>query len=59
MRAIAVFAALSGKLDSSRKLLAIAGTGFAGGGADTAIVVRPGAKFEQWWIDEIVCMARR
>lgn len=56
---IATWAVLSGKIDRQQPMVALAGTGFAGGGSDTATVIRPGATFEEWNIEEILCLPRR
>jgi hypothetical protein len=54
----AVTAYLEGALPAGEQALALAGTGFGGGGADTAIVVRPAAAWRDWRVLETIVRPR-
>lgn len=55
---IAVWAYLAEAVPADRELVAIAGTGFGGGGADTAIVVRTAEKWLDWRVLETIVRPR-
>jgi uncharacterized protein len=54
----AVAAHLEGALPAGEEALALAGTGFGGGGADTALVVRPAAEWRDWRVLETIVRPR-
>ncbi|MBN2360072.1 MAG: hypothetical protein JXR83_11520 [Deltaproteobacteria bacterium] len=56
--AVAVWAYLAGALAADREAVALAGTGFGGGGADTALVVRTAAAWRDWRVLETVARPR-
>jgi uncharacterized protein len=53
-----VWAYLAKLLPPRKEVLALAGTGFGGGGADTALVVRTGAIWKEWRILETIVKPR-
>jgi hypothetical protein len=55
---VAVWAYLAGALAADREIVALAGTGFGGGGADTALVVRTAAVWRDWRVLETVARPR-
>ncbi len=55
---ITVCAQLAGSVAAGEDVLAIAGTGFGGGGADSAAVIRTGATFRDWRVLEVVARPR-
>ena len=55
---ISVWAYLSERIGKDCELLALGGTGFGGGGLDTALVVRTAAKWKDWRLCEIIARPR-
>jgi hypothetical protein len=55
---ISVWAYLSERIPEDCELLALSGTGFGGGGLDTALVVRSAAKWKGWRVCEIIARPR-
>jgi uncharacterized protein len=55
---ICVAAHLEGVLPADAEVLALAGTGFGGGGADTAVVVRPARRWLGWRLLEVLARPR-
>jgi hypothetical protein len=55
---ISVWAHLAGKVPADAEVIAVAGTGFGGGGADTAIVVRTAERWLDWRVVEVVARPR-
>jgi hypothetical protein len=55
---IAVAAHIDGALPAGEDAIALAGTGFGGGGADTALVVRPAAAWRDWRVLETIARPR-
>lgn len=55
---ITAWATKCGAVPPDKDVLAIAGTGFGGGGADTAVVVRTGSRFSDFRVLEIVAKPR-
>lgn len=47
-----------GAIAEDVEVVALAGTGFGGGGADTAIVVRTAAEWRDWRVLETICRPR-
>jgi uncharacterized protein len=54
----AMFAQLEGVISGSDEVISIGGTGHCGGGLDTALVMRPGRRFFEWEVREIIAMPR-
>ena len=54
----AMFAQLEGAISGGDEVISIGGTGHCGGGLDTALVMRPGQRFFQWEVREIIAMPR-
>ena len=50
--------ALQGALPLESEVLALAGTGFGGGGADTAVVVRVAQRWPDWRLLEVLARPR-
>jgi uncharacterized protein len=55
---ICVAAYLQGVVPPESELLALAGTGFGGGGADTAVVVRVAPRWPDWRLLEVLARPR-
>lgn len=55
---VCVAAYLEGALPTDAEVLALAGTGFGGGGADTAVVVRTGERWLDWRLLEVLARPR-
>jgi hypothetical protein len=55
---ICVAAYLEGVLPADAEMLALAGTGFGGGGADTAVVVRSARRWPDWRLLEVLARPR-
>ena len=55
---ITVTAHIDGALPTGQDVLALAGTGFGGGGADTALVMRPAAAWRDWRVLETIARPR-
>jgi hypothetical protein len=55
---VAVAAYIDGALPAGEEVIALAGTGFGGGGADTALVVRPAAAWRDWRVLETIARPR-
>jgi hypothetical protein len=55
---IAIAAHLAGAVPAGVELVALAGCGFGGGGADTALVVRSAARFADWRVLETLARPR-
>lgn len=55
---VSVAAHLTGALPTDKEVLALAGTGFGGGGADTAVVVRSAEHWTDWRLLEVLARPR-
>ncbi|MBI5489965.1 MAG: hypothetical protein HY905_21705 [Deltaproteobacteria bacterium] len=55
---VALAAHLDGQLPAGEEAVALAGTGFGGGGADTALVLRPAATWRDWRVLETIARPR-
>jgi hypothetical protein len=55
---VSIVARLAGEIPPGEELLAFAGTGFGGGGADTAIVARAAETWADWRVPEILARPR-
>jgi len=55
---IAVWACLSRAVPPGADVVSVAGTGFGGGGADTAVVVRTATVFKDFQVLELLCKPR-
>lgn len=55
---ISITAMLASELHPNQDAIALAGTGFGGGGADTALLVRPAALWRDWRILELLARPR-
>jgi len=53
-----VAAQLAGVVTAGEEVIALAGTGFGGGGADTAVVVRAAATWRDWRVLETIARPR-
>lgn len=55
---VAMFAQLDGVLSCQGDVLSAGGTGYCGGGLDTALVLKPGRRFFHWEVKEVIAMPR-
>ena len=55
---VTLAAYLAGKLNRGQEVVAVAGTGFGGGGADVAVVILPGTTWREWRILETIARPR-
>lgn len=55
---VCVWAHLAGGLPAGVEVVGLAGTGFGGGGADTAVVVRTAKQWRDWRVLEIIARPR-
>ncbi|MBI5536742.1 MAG: hypothetical protein HY898_28740 [Deltaproteobacteria bacterium] len=55
---VSIAAVLAGTVPESADVIALSGTGFGGGGADTALVVRTASRWRDWRVLEILARPR-
>ena len=55
---VALWARIAGALPPGEEVVSVAGTGFGGGGADTALVIRAGETWRDWRVLETIVRPR-